>query len=229
MPQNSRFTDYPFRLPGLTGKQVKWLEQRDRAIRIFRETGDSSLAEQIGLFWNEDDEKRARAAQRLRFTDDPFSKVELTSEEMAERYSPILERQRKDMIKGMVSLFKPIQAPYKVYRGMKGPLLTSDSDEAQIGDELWIDIFMSTSRSPQFAAECAAEKYGETAVFLEIMPLPEAETITLDNQVNGLWEYESIFNFGQKVRVEKIVASNDAGPYPLNEMAAYFVVTLKPA
>ena len=229
MPQNSRFTDYPFRRPGLTSKEVEWLEKRNHAIRVFRETGDSSLAEGIGLFWNEDDEKRARAAQKLRFTDDPFSQVELTSEQMAERYNPILERQRKDTIRGMVSLFKPIEAPYRVYRGMEGPLLTSDGDETQIGDELWIDTFMSASRSPQFAAECAVERYGEAAVFLEIMPLPEAETITLDNQVNGLWEYESIFNFGQKVRIEKIVANSGADSYPLNRIAAYFVATLTPA
>ena len=228
-PQNSRFTDYPFRLPGLTNKQVEWLEQRNRAIKIFRETGDSKLAEEIGLFWNKDDEERARAAQKLRFADDPFASGELTEKQKAERYGPIVIRRRKQTIKEMVSLFKPIETPYKVYRGMKGPLLTSDGREVEIGDELSIDGFMSASRSQQFAAGCVVEEYGAAAILVEILPTPEAETITLDNEVNGLWEYESIFNVGQKVQIAEIVPDHGTALDPLNKMAAYFVATLAPA
>ena len=225
-PQNSRFTDYPFRLPGLTNKQLEWLEQRNRAIRLFRDTGDSSLAEDIGLFWNKDDEKRARAAQNLRFADNPFVPAQLTEKQKAERYGPIIARRRKETIKEMVSMFKPIETPYTVYRGMKGPLITSDGREAQIGDELRIDGFLSASRSPQFAAECAVEEYGDATIFVEILPTPEAETITLDNEVNGRWEYESIFNVGQKVQIENVVTSYDADYHPMNKLAAYFMATL---
>ena len=156
----------------MTNKQVERLEQRNRAVKIFRETGDSTLAEEIGLFWNKDDEQRARAAQKLRFADDPFAPAKLTEKERAERYGPIIARRRKETIKEMVSLFKPIETPYKVYRGMKGPVLTSDGREAQIGDELWIDGFMSASRSPQFAAECAVEEHGDAAILIEILPTP---------------------------------------------------------
>ena len=226
-PQNPRFTDYPFRRPGLTNKQVERIEQRNQAIKVFRETGDTTLAEGIGLFWSKDDEKRARAAQGLRFTDDPS--VKLTDEQMAERFGPIVEQRRKETIKQMVSLFKPIETPYKVYRGMKGPLLTSDGRDAQIGDELWIDGFMSASRSPQFAAECAVEEHGDAAIFMEVLPTPEAETITLDNEVDGRREYESIFNFGQKVRIDEIVTDHGADFYPMNKIAVYFVATLTPA
>ena len=228
-PQNSRFTDYPFRLPGLTNKKLEWLEQRNRAIKIFRDSGDSSLAEDIGLFWNKDDENWARAARKLRFTDDPFASSELTEQQKAERYGPIIARRRKDMIKEMLSLFKPIGTPYTVYRGMKGPLLTSDGREAQIGDGLWIDGFMSASRNPQFAAECAVEELGKGAILIEILPTPEAETITLDNEVNGLWEYESIFNVGQKVKIEKVVADHGVERHPMNNISAYFIGTLAPA
>ena len=228
-PQNSRFTDSPFRNPGLTSEQLEWLEQRDRAVKVFREANDSTLAEEIGLFWNKDDEQRARAAQKLRFADDPFATANLTEKQRAERYGPIIVRRRKESIKGMLSLFKPIGTPYTVYRGMKGPLLTSNGREAQPGDELWIDGFMSASRSPRFAAECAVEKYCDAAILMEILPTPEAETITLDNEVNGLWEYESIFNFGQKVRIEEIVTNHSADFHPMNKMAAYFVATLAPA
>ena len=228
-PRNSRFTDNPFRLPGLTNEQLEWLEKRNRAVRIYHETGDSTLAEEIGLFWNKDDDERARAAQQLRFTDDPFNSSKLTEEQMAERYRPIIERRTKESIKGMVALFKLIETPYTVYRGMNGPLLTSDGREAQVGDELWIDGFMSASRSPKFAAECAVEQYGDTAIFIEVLPAPHAETIMLPNEVDGLCEYESIFNVGQRVRIEKVVADLEADFYPLNKVAAYFVGTLAPA
>ena len=47
---HSRWTDNPFRQPGLTPEQEQWLELRDTATRIFQETGDSTMAEDIGLF-----------------------------------------------------------------------------------------------------------------------------------------------------------------------------------
>ena len=106
-PRNSRFTDNPFRLPGLTHDQLDWLEKRNLAVKIYRETGDATLAEEIGFFWNKDDEERAKAAQRLRFADNPFSETKLTEEQMAERYRPIIERKNKETDQGYVA---PVQA-----------------------------------------------------------------------------------------------------------------------
>ena len=45
-----RWTDNPFRQPGLSDEQVAWLDKRDEALRIFRETGDRGPAVEIGLF-----------------------------------------------------------------------------------------------------------------------------------------------------------------------------------
>ena len=45
-----RFSDNPFRDPNLTPEQVARIEKRNEALRIYRETGDTSLAEEIGLF-----------------------------------------------------------------------------------------------------------------------------------------------------------------------------------
>ena len=227
-PANSRFTDNPFRQPGLPDESLAWLEQRNLAIKLYRETGDTALAEEIGLFWNSADEERARAAQRLRFSDDPFSGPKLTNEQMAERFQPIIEWRTKEQIKEMVSLFKPIVRPYPVYRGMRGPLLTSDGHEAQVGDELWIDGFMSASRDPKFAAWCAVEEFGTESALLEILPVPDAETITLDNEIDGRSEYESIFNAGQKVRVDRVVPDFKADFYPLKQVSSFFVGTLMP-
>jgi len=213
----------------LTSKQLAWLDQRNQAIRVYRETGDPTLAEEIGLFWNRDDERRAREAQKLRFSDNPFAPTELTKKQQAERYGPIVTRRHKETIKEMVTLFKSIEEPYVVYRGMKGPLLTSEGQEAQLGDELWVDGFMSASRSLAFAAECVVEEFGEAAILLEVLPTPQAETITLDNEVNGRKEYESVFNVGQKVRIERVITDHGADFPPMNKIAAYFVATLAPA
>ena len=50
MPASSRFSDNPFRDPHLSPEQVDRIEKRNKALRIYRETGDDSLAIKIGLF-----------------------------------------------------------------------------------------------------------------------------------------------------------------------------------
>ena len=34
----------------MTPEQKKWLDKRDEAIRIYQETGDETMAQEIGLF-----------------------------------------------------------------------------------------------------------------------------------------------------------------------------------
>ena len=50
MPANSRFSDNPFRDPNLTPEQVDRIEKRNKALRIYRETGDTGPAIEAGLF-----------------------------------------------------------------------------------------------------------------------------------------------------------------------------------
>ena len=203
-------------------------QKRNRAVRNYREKGDSSLAEEIGLFWNKADEEQAREAQRLRFSDNPFSTTELSNEVAVARYEPILQKQTKESIKQMLSLFKPIVEPYTVYRATQGPVLTSEGKRAEVGDELCIDGFMHASRHPGFAAECAVHEFGKGFVVIEIQPTPEAETITLANEVKGRREYESIFNLGQSVRIDEINTNLKADFHPLNKVATYYKGTLRP-
>ena len=54
---NSRWTDNPFRQPGLPKEQLEWLEKRDEAMRRYRESGDDTMAIEIGLFPPHDDEE----------------------------------------------------------------------------------------------------------------------------------------------------------------------------
>ncbi len=50
MPANNRFSDNPFRDPNLTPEQVERIEARNKALRIFRETGDKGPAIEAGIF-----------------------------------------------------------------------------------------------------------------------------------------------------------------------------------
>ena len=47
---NSRWTDNPFRKPNLSPEQLEWLNKRNEATRIYQETGDDTMAIEIGLF-----------------------------------------------------------------------------------------------------------------------------------------------------------------------------------
>ena len=44
-----RWTDDPFWQPK-TPEEKEWIRKRDEAIKLFRETGDDSMAIEIGLF-----------------------------------------------------------------------------------------------------------------------------------------------------------------------------------
>ena len=42
-PEQSRWTDSPFRQPGLSPEQLEWLDKRDEATRIFQECRSSAI------------------------------------------------------------------------------------------------------------------------------------------------------------------------------------------
>ena len=50
MSTHPRWTDNPFRPPNLPPEKVAILEERNKALRIFRETGDEGPAIALGLF-----------------------------------------------------------------------------------------------------------------------------------------------------------------------------------
>ena len=55
MPNDtSRFSDNPFRDPNLTPEQVAVIEARNEAMREYRETGDPTKAQELGLFPKDD-------------------------------------------------------------------------------------------------------------------------------------------------------------------------------
>ena len=54
---HSRWTDNPFRRPDITPEQLEWIEKRNKATRIFQETGDDTMAIEIDLFPPHDNEE----------------------------------------------------------------------------------------------------------------------------------------------------------------------------
>ena len=54
----SRFYDNPFQPPNASPELLEWYRKRDEAIRIWRETGDDSMAIEIGLFPSPEEEAR---------------------------------------------------------------------------------------------------------------------------------------------------------------------------
>ena len=53
----SRWTDNPFTPPNASPELLEWYDKRDEAIRIWRETGDDTMAIEIGLFPSREEEK----------------------------------------------------------------------------------------------------------------------------------------------------------------------------
>ena len=59
----SRWTDNPFTPPNASPELLEWYDKRDEAIRIWRETGDDSMAIEIGLFPSKEEEMAEEEAQ----------------------------------------------------------------------------------------------------------------------------------------------------------------------
>ena len=53
----SRWTDNPFTPPNASPELLEWYDKRDEAIRIWRETGDDTMAIEIGLFPSKEEEE----------------------------------------------------------------------------------------------------------------------------------------------------------------------------
>ena len=56
----SRWTDNPFTPPDASPELLEWYDKRDEAIRIWRETGDDTMAIEIGLFPSKEEEEQMR-------------------------------------------------------------------------------------------------------------------------------------------------------------------------
>lgn len=58
--RSRRWTDNPFAPMNPTPEQQAWFDKRDEALRRFHETGDDSLAIEIGLFPSPEEEEKLR-------------------------------------------------------------------------------------------------------------------------------------------------------------------------
>lgn len=129
-------------------------------------------------------------------------------------------------IRDMTKLMKPTRAGI-VYRGTAAPLLDGFT-QAKPGDVVTLTSFASTSRNPVIAAWHASE------IFMEIRVEEGVKAIVLPNSISTSPnnEYETVFNYGQQIRIESITekatiwgALGDRFA-PAQDTRPYYVVTL---
>lgn len=63
--RNSRWTDNPFTPPDASPELLEWYDKRDEAIRIWRKTGDDTMAIEIGLFPSKEELEEMEASEEL--------------------------------------------------------------------------------------------------------------------------------------------------------------------
>ena len=63
--RNSRWTDNPFQPPNASPELLEWYAKRDEAIRIWRDTGDDTMAIEIGLFPSKEEEEELEEMESL--------------------------------------------------------------------------------------------------------------------------------------------------------------------
>lgn len=110
----------------------------------------------------------------------------------------------KEIVREMQYLMVPMEEAQVLYRGT-GRTLTPDGDEVAPGDLLYLDSFLSTSRSAQKAMEFMK------GTLLEIHAQPDTRAITLDNQDTMHAEDETILNFAQCARVDQVEPMGEFG------------------
>ena len=111
-------------------------------------------------------------------------------------------------IENIQSIMKPMEHERIVYRGIpisNEQFLNDEGQPVQIGDEITLKSFTSTSRNYQEGIG-----FSRMNVFMEIITDKSTEAVTL-----GVDEHETILNSGQKLRIDDIVPDLE---WPINEM-----------
>ena len=116
----------------------------------------------------------------------------------------------QNMVEDMAMDMSPIgHDDYPVlYRGLdigfrhQGPGMNYGVIE---GDTFEISSFMSTSRNPTTALNFASSSVDAEPVLVEIMPNASTRAMSISNNDTGFDEDETIIDFGQQLKVEKII------------------------
>ena len=110
---------------------------------------------------------------------------------------------------------KPLGEVRKLYRGIEANFLTNDlGEEAQIGNEIILKNFTSTSRDPDFSYDWAHKDQTSSSktnpIFMEIETTEDTRGINIsnsdsrkfwDNEVEEPDQYETLLGYNQKIQV----------------------------
>ena len=128
-------------------------------------------------------------------------------------------------IKEITGLMKPVREEQLLFRNTGLTLdqfVNENSEMLDVGEIFQYKSFVSTSRSPELAWGWDRDNQNNY-VMLEIHTGQDALAISLSNVDTGLTEYETLLNYGQKFRIDKIkeVKHDDA----LSEGSRYIIST----
>ena len=99
---------------------------------------------------------------------------------------------------------KFVEKPYTVYRstGLIPEFFYNDEYKpSKIGDEITLKSFTSTSRNLDFAWLWEGGFSKDPNVLLEIDLTPDTQAITIPNRVSGRGEFETLIDYGQKIKI----------------------------
>ena len=127
----------------------------------------------------------------------------------------------------MLSMAKALgEDVHTVYRGFGGGVDLPQghvlAEELEVGQQLPIDSFMSTSRDPMMAKRFA----GQAGMLMEIHPGEDTRGIILGNNFDNRAERETIFMPGQYLVVREVHQNVPSPDYSRQPVGRYIVATL---
>ena len=119
----------------------------------------------------------------------------------------------QDVVTKIKEVMRPIERPQRLFRGMftgdPYSLMREGKHQAQFrkflieGNEVPIDAFMSTSRSPSHALEYTQTSMG-AGIFMEIETTPETVAATISSADEYTGESETLLDMNQKLRIMSV-------------------------
>ena len=127
----------------------------------------------------------------------------------------------------MQELMKNLGEPQTLYRGMKVPFLNEDGKPPKEGDEIILKSYMSASRDPFVICDCMYDCDDDNigGSVLEILTTDKTMGMSLDNADTGREDYETILNYGQRLKIRDIYDKVQVNPSDARTINKYYVAS----
>ena len=139
----------------------------------------------------------------------------------------VVSNRERGVNTAMQELMKNLGEPQTLYRGMKVPFLNDDGDPPKVGDEVTLKSYMSASRDPFVICDCMYDCDDDniSGSVLEILTTNKTMGMSLDNADTGREDYETILNFGQRLKIRDIYDKVQVNPSDARTINKYYVAS----